>query len=78
MRPAAAHAAESAQGTPAEALDGEREWGETKYSSRLRLVQEREGWKVDDIEYGGDWQFMHKGRLRELLEDVVRESRSPW
>ena len=28
---------------------------------------------VEDIEYGGDWQFMHKGRLRELLRRVIRD-----
>jgi hypothetical protein len=26
---------------------------------------------VDDIEFGGDWQFMHKGRLKALLRKVI-------
>jgi hypothetical protein len=29
-------------------------------------------WVVDDVEYAGDWQFMHKGTLRRILENVIR------
>jgi hypothetical protein len=28
-------------------------------------------WVVDDIEFGGNWQFMHKGHLRELLRRII-------
>ncbi len=37
------------------------------------LVRGPSGWLIDDIEYGGDWQFMHKGRLRGLLAQVIKD-----
>jgi hypothetical protein len=43
------------------------------WKDRVMLVKGRQGWTVDDIEYLGDWQFMHKGRLRELLNQVIAE-----
>ncbi len=40
------------------------------------LVENSRGWLVDDIEFLGDWQFMHKGRLQGLLKDVIKEGNS--
>jgi hypothetical protein len=37
------------------------------------LVKGASGWAIDDIEYMGDWQFMHKGRLRDLLAQVIKD-----
>lgn len=45
----------------------------TRWADTLFLVRHGGRWLVDDIEYGGDWQFMHKGRLRELLRRVIRD-----
>ena len=45
----------------------------TQWQDRLHLVRESHGWAIDDVEYLGDWQFMHKGRLRTLLQQVVKE-----
>jgi hypothetical protein len=45
----------------------------TVWKDRVYLVRNRRGWLIDDIEYLGNWQFMHKGRLRDLLKEVVKE-----
>jgi hypothetical protein len=44
------------------------------WQDRVHLVSEPHGWMIDDVEYLGDWQFMHKGRLKTLLQDVIAES----
>lgn len=31
------------------------------------------GWHLDDIEYGGTWSFGNKGKLKDLLRDVISE-----
>jgi hypothetical protein len=38
---------------------------------KIFLVRNGGRWVVDDIEYGGDWGFMHKGRLKDLLRRVI-------
>lgn len=48
-----------------------------KWRDRLFPVKEDRGWRVNDIEYGGTWEFMHKGRLRKVLESVIKGSREP-
>jgi len=45
------------------------------WNDRLFLVKAGSRWLVDDIEYLGDWQFMHKGRLKSLLQQVLKDSR---
>jgi hypothetical protein len=45
------------------------------WKDKLFLVKETRGWRVDDIEFLGDWQFMHKGRLKELLAEVIKEAK---
>lgn len=45
------------------------------WNDRLFLVKAGSRWLVDDIEYLGDWQFMHKGRLKALLQQVLKDSR---
>lgn len=45
----------------------------TQWSDRVHLLRFNGRWVVDDIEFGGDWQFMHKGRLKEILRRVIRE-----
>jgi hypothetical protein len=32
------------------------------------LVNEKGGWRVDDIGYGGSWDFGNKGRMRDTLK----------
>ncbi|HEX9665123.1 MAG TPA: DUF3828 domain-containing protein [Thermodesulfobacteriota bacterium] len=49
---------------------------EFKWKDRVYLVKINRGWVVDDIEYLGDWQFMHKGRLKDLLKEVIEDGNS--
>ena len=44
-----------------------------QWTDKLFLVRHGGRWVADDIEFGGDWQFMHKGRLREILRRVIRD-----
>jgi hypothetical protein len=46
------------------------------WKDRVYLVKDSRGWLVDDLEFLGDWQFMHKGKLQDLLKDVVKEGSS--
>lgn len=45
----------------------------TIWQDKVYLVKDARGWLVDDIEFLGNWQFMHKGRLKELLKQVIEE-----
>ncbi|HEY1269834.1 MAG TPA: DUF3828 domain-containing protein, partial [Candidatus Binatia bacterium] len=47
------------------------------WKDRVFLVREGDRWVVDDIEYFGDKQFMHKGRLKEVLNQVIKEGKEP-
>jgi hypothetical protein len=42
-------------------------WTDTVY-----LVSTPGGWRVDDIAYGGNWDFGNKGRLSQTLGEVLR------
>ena len=44
------------------------------WQDRVYVISESHGWMIDEVEYLGDWQFMHKGRLKTLLQDVIAES----
>lgn len=46
------------------------------WKDRLFLVQDGDRWVVDDIEFLGDRQFMHRGRLKEVLKQVIEEGRA--
>ena len=46
---------------------------EVKWKDKVYLAKSSRGWAVDDIEYLGEWQFMHKGRLKDLLKEVIEE-----
>lgn len=41
-------------------------WTDTVY-----LVSTPAGWRVDDIAYGGNWDFGNKGRLSETLKYII-------
>ncbi len=45
----------------------------TTWRDKVYLIKDSRGWLVDDIEFLGNWQFMHKGRLKELLKQVIEE-----
>jgi hypothetical protein len=48
----------------------------THWRDQVRLVKSDRGWRVDDVVYGGDWEFMHKGTLRTVLAGVIRDGRA--
>src|ERR1043166_1044463 len=47
------------------------------WKDRVFLVRENDRWVVDDIEYFGDKQFMHKGRLKDVLKQVIKDGKEP-
>lgn len=44
----------------------------TQWRDVLLLVWTAQGWRVDDIEYGGDWPFGNKGSLRANLKALLQ------
>jgi len=45
-------------------------WQDTVY-----LVKTSGGWKVDNIGYGGTWDFGNHGKLTDVLKDAVRSAK---
>jgi hypothetical protein len=45
----------------------------TIWQDKVYLVKDARCWLVDDIEFLGSWQFMHKGRLKDLLKQIIKE-----
>ncbi len=43
----------------------------TRWTDTVLLLDTPAGWRVDDIRYGGTWDFGNKGRLSETLGQVV-------
>ena len=43
----------------------------TNWNDTLLLVRTPDGWKVDDIVYGGNWAFGNKGKLSETLKQAI-------
>jgi hypothetical protein len=46
-----------------------------RWQDKVYLVKGPHGWVVDDIEFLGNWPFMHKGRLQALLKKVIERSK---
>ena len=44
----------------------------TTWTDKLALVKRIGGWRVDDIQFGGAWDFAQHGSLRATLRDIVR------
>ena len=49
----------------------------TKWQDTADVVMTDKGWRVDDIEFGGTWDFANKGRLTELLKATIEEAKKP-
>lgn len=45
----------------------------TKWTDTVELVKTQSGWRVDDIVYGGTWDFAEKGRLTLTLKTAISE-----
>ena len=46
----------------------------TEWKDKLYLVKGPAGWRIHDLEYMATWEFGNKGRLKQLLEDVIKEA----
>lgn len=46
------------------------------WTDTLLLVRTAAGWRVDDIAYGGTWDFGNKGRLTQTLRSAIRDGNS--
>ena len=44
-------------------------WTDTVY-----MVATPQGWRVDDIGYGGTWDFGNKGKLSDTLRSAIRDA----
>ncbi len=44
-----------------------------KWQDRAILIQENNKWVVHDLELLGKWQFGAKGKLSEILQEVIKE-----
>ena len=45
----------------------------SKWTDKLLLVRSNGAWKVDDIAYGGTWDFGNKGKMTDALKAVIKE-----
>lgn len=54
-----------------------RDKSKLTWKDRVSLILNKQKWVVDDIEFLGSWEFMHKGRLKDLLKQVIEEGKSP-
>jgi hypothetical protein len=43
----------------------------TEWTDTIHLLNSPNGWRVDDIAYGGSWAFGNKGRLSETLRQTI-------
>jgi hypothetical protein len=46
----------------------------TNWTDTLLVVNTAQGWRVDDIAYGGNFQFGNTGRLSDTLKTVISEA----
>ncbi|MGH8082573.1 MAG: hypothetical protein ACREP7_18500, partial [Lysobacter sp.] len=42
--------------------------GSSRWKDRALMLREDGQWKLDDVEYGGDWGFAAHGRLSDSLK----------
>jgi hypothetical protein len=47
-----------------------------KWQDKVHLVLESRRWLIDDVEYLGNWEFMHKGRLKTVLRQAIKDSKT--
>jgi hypothetical protein len=47
------------------------------WKDRVLLVREGNRWVVDDIEFLGDRPYMHQGRLKDILKQIIEEAKQP-
>ena len=47
-----------------------------KWKDKVHLVLESRRWLIDDVEYLGNWEFMHRGRLKAILTQAIKDSKT--
>jgi hypothetical protein len=47
-----------------------------KWKDKIYLVRQSRRWLIDDVEYLGNWAFMHRGRLRAVLRQAIEDSKT--
>jgi len=50
---------------------GDNNSAPVRWTDTLYLVETPQGWRVDDIGYGGNWPYANRGRLSQTLHLVV-------
>jgi hypothetical protein len=55
----------------------DRKRSKLAWKDRVFVAREGDHWVVDDIEFLGDGPFMHKGRLKDVLKQIIEEGKSP-
>ena len=45
-----------------------------RWTDTITLTKTKAGWRVDDIFYGGAWEYANKGRLGATLRQVIADS----
>ena len=46
----------------------------TRWTDTVYLTKTMAGWRVDDIFYGGSWEYANKSRLGATLRQVIADS----
>lgn len=55
----------------------DRKGSRLAWKDRVFLVHQADRWVVDDVEYFGEEEYMHKGRLKDVLKQIIAEGKSP-
>ena len=67
----------AAQCTAALSYDDTATKQSVRWTDEVDLTDAKAGWRIADIAYGGTWEFMHKGRLTDVLNDAIRAADAP-
>jgi hypothetical protein len=54
----------------------DRKRSKLAWKDRVFLVRQADRWVVDDIEYFGEEEYMHQGRLKDVLKQIIGEGKS--
>jgi len=54
---------------------GSEDSAEVSWQDKLVLIAGSHGWLVDDVQYGGNWDFGPKGTLQETLKKLAEDAK---
>jgi hypothetical protein len=46
--------------------------GKVEWTDQAILVRAGAGWRLDDVKYGGTWEFGFHGTLRQVLQELIQ------